>query len=168
VHASSPLRYERYGQLAPCGAPPRLGADCLSAVRLGFLQQTENLTKTSLDVDCSHLLMSWPLLRVLAAPIPRLSVPNETLSRRAAVGGKWVQPKASKAIPCPMTGEDFMKIPNTQPEEAQPFINALKAVPKSGMHNPFKNPERCALSLREPAHTAVVCCSSCCVQCQRV
>ena len=58
------------------------------------------------------------------------------------MGGKWALPKASKAIPCPMTGEDFIKIPDTQPEDSQPFIDALKAVPKSGMHNPLKNPER--------------------------
>lgn len=42
-----------------------------------------------------------------------------------------------------MTGEDFMLIPDTQRDEAQPFIDSLKAVPKTGLHNPFKNPERC-------------------------
>lgn len=58
------------------------------------------------------------------------------------MNGEWCLPKKSKAIPCPMTGEDFMLIPDTQPDEVQPFIDSLKAVPKTGLHNPFKNPER--------------------------
>lgn len=43
-----------------------------------------------------------------------------------------------------MSGEEFIRVPNTQPEEAQPFIDSLKAVPKSGLHNPYKNPDRYA------------------------
>ena len=31
-----------------------------------------------------------------------------------------------------------------QPEETGPFVESLRAVPKSGLHNPLKNPERCA------------------------
>ena len=31
-----------------------------------------------------------------------------------------------------------------QPDEVEPFVRSLKAVPKSGQHNPLKNPERCA------------------------
>lgn len=42
-----------------------------------------------------------------------------------------------------MNGDDFLLIPDTKPEEAQPFIDSLRAIPKSGMHNPLKNPERC-------------------------
>jgi 1-pyrroline-5-carboxylate dehydrogenase len=55
-----------------------------------------------------------------------------------------VLPKESKSIPCPISGDAFMKIPNTGPQDAQPFIDSLKSVPKSGVHNPLKNPERCA------------------------
>lgn len=35
-----------------------------------------------------------------------------------------------------------MEVPHTQVFEASPFIESLKAVPKSGQHNPFKSPER--------------------------
>jgi hypothetical protein len=37
-----------------------------------------------------------------------------------------------------------------QPEETGPFVESLRAVPKSGLHNPLKNPERCA----QPAASA--------------
>ena len=33
-------------------------------------------------------------------------------------------------------------IPDTQENEIQPFIDSLRKVPKSGLHNPLKNPER--------------------------
>jgi len=35
-----------------------------------------------------------------------------------------------------------MKAPRTSDEEIAPFIESLKSVPKSGLHNPFKNKER--------------------------
>ena len=38
-------------------------------------------------------------------------------------------------------------MPDTQPKETGPFVQSLKAVPKSGLHNPLKNVERCAHSL---------------------
>lgn len=42
-----------------------------------------------------------------------------------------------------MNGEDFIKIPDaTNPEELDPFIASSKLCPKSGLHNPLKNPER--------------------------
>jgi 1-pyrroline-5-carboxylate dehydrogenase len=35
-----------------------------------------------------------------------------------------------------------MQVPDTQVYEIEPFVDSMKATPKSGMHNPFKNPER--------------------------
>jgi 1-pyrroline-5-carboxylate dehydrogenase len=40
----------------------------------------------------------------------------------------------------PMNGEAILKIPDTQ--NHAPFIAGLKSCPKSGMHNPLKNPQR--------------------------
>ena len=48
-------------------------------------------------------------------------------------------------IPDPLTGEGFLKIPDTQISELGPFEAAAKTVTKSGMHNPLKNPERYGL-----------------------
>lgn len=37
-----------------------------------------------------------------------------------------------------------------QPEEVEPFVRSLQAVPKSGLHNPLKNPDRCATAPQCP------------------
>lgn len=59
-----------------------------------------------------------------------------------AVGGKWVDTAKHLDIPDPLNGEPFTRIPDTQPSEVQPFVDSLRAVPKTGLHNPFKHPER--------------------------
>ena len=40
----------------------------------------------------------------------------------------------------PMNGQKFLNVPDTR--EHAPFIAGLKSCPKSGMHNPLKNPDR--------------------------
>lgn len=86
------------------------------------------------------------LVTVFLARIPSAGNSFAPLIRflASAVNGKWTLPKDIKSIPCPVKGDAFMKIPNTAPQDAQPFIDSLKSVPKSGMHNPLKNPERFA------------------------
>jgi 1-pyrroline-5-carboxylate dehydrogenase len=54
------------------------------------------------------------------------------------VKGGWTLPQASTALPDPLTGEPFLKIPDTQEGELQQFVESLAQVPKSGLHNPFK------------------------------
>lgn len=61
---------------------------------------------------------------------------------RIAVAGKWADAASVLTIPDPLNGEPFTYIPDTQGAELQPFISSLKAVPKSGLHNPLKKPER--------------------------
>ncbi|MFT5500625.1 MAG: 1-pyrroline-5-carboxylate dehydrogenase [Woeseiaceae bacterium] len=57
------------------------------------------------------------------------------------VGGAWHDSDAGyEDIIDPMNGEAFLKVPDTQNHE--PFIAGLKSCPKSGMHNPLKNPQR--------------------------
>ncbi len=34
------------------------------------------------------------------------------------------------------------QVPNTGMEEIEPFVQRMASVPRSGLHNPFKNPER--------------------------
>ena len=36
----------------------------------------------------------------------------------------------------------MIQVPDTTLEEIQPYIDSMLAVPKSGLHNPFKNKER--------------------------
>ena len=59
-----------------------------------------------------------------------------------AVNGGWHNTKGTRDIPDPMNGEAFIKLPDPQLDEIQPYVQSLRSVPKSGLHNPLKNPER--------------------------
>jgi 1-pyrroline-5-carboxylate dehydrogenase len=61
------------------------------------------------------------------------------------VDGKWQLPSKSFEIPDPFNGEKFIKVPDTQTSETEPFVRSLQAVPKSGLHNPLKNLQRYGL-----------------------
>ncbi|KAL7449117.1 hypothetical protein ACHAWC_003019 [Mediolabrus comicus] len=60
------------------------------------------------------------------------------------VGGKWSSSNTSLIIPNPMDkhAPPVCTVPDTQGSELTPFIESMKAVPKSGVHNPLKNNER--------------------------
>jgi 1-pyrroline-5-carboxylate dehydrogenase len=60
------------------------------------------------------------------------------------VGGKFEQSKSKLVIINPMDKDahPIFTIPDTQKDEIEPFIESLRQCPKSGMHNPLKNPER--------------------------
>ena len=58
------------------------------------------------------------------------------------MNGEWQLPASSKPLVDPLKGGDFMRVPDTQASEIQPFVDSLRAVPKSGVHNPMKRPER--------------------------
>lgn len=47
----------------------------------------------------------------------------------------------------PLNGDEFLHCPDTQPDELEPFVKAMRAVPKSGLHNPLKNPDKYAIFL---------------------
>lgn len=63
------------------------------------------------------------------------------------MNGQWTSSAKSRTIPDPLNGEPFISFPDTQLSEIDPFVASLRAVPKSGLHNPLKNPERCALTI---------------------
>ena len=46
-----------------------------------------------------------------------------------AVNGEWGLPAKSKTIPDPLNGEPFIKLPDTQLNEIDPFVQSLRAVP---------------------------------------
>jgi len=72
------------------------------------------------------------------------------------VGGEWVQSNQYKDLVDPLTGLPMISLPDTQIDEIQPFVDSLRAVPKSGLHNPFKNKER-YLMLSEVNRRVVEC-----------
>jgi 1-pyrroline-5-carboxylate dehydrogenase len=56
--------------------------------------------------------------------------------------GEWVGTKSYIDIPDPLNGEPFISMPNTKGDEVDAFIASSAKCPKSGLHNPIKNPER--------------------------
>ena len=60
------------------------------------------------------------------------------------VAGKWVKAKATMTIPHPLDkdAQPIFTIPDTQVDELGPWFESLRKVPKSGVHNPLKNPNR--------------------------
>lgn len=56
--------------------------------------------------------------------------------------GRWQGTKDYTDIPDPLNGEAFIKMPNTRGSEVEAFITSAESVPKTGLHNPLKNPER--------------------------
>lgn len=58
------------------------------------------------------------------------------------VFGEWQATEKYMTLPDPMNGEPFLKCPDTQVYEIEPFVSSLKSVPPSGLHNPLKNPHR--------------------------
>ena len=66
------------------------------------------------------------------------------MSRRLfnLVNGKWIKAKKYENVVNVLTGEKNFKVPVTSKYELKPFIHSINRVSKSGLHNPFKNPER--------------------------
>lgn len=58
------------------------------------------------------------------------------------VSGEWVGTREYSEVIDPLTGRPMMKIPDTQLDEIQPFVDSLQSTPRHGLHNPFKNKER--------------------------
>jgi 1-pyrroline-5-carboxylate dehydrogenase len=58
------------------------------------------------------------------------------------VNGTWQGTAAYETIPDPLNGEAFLRVPATNREELQPFLDSIQQCSKSGLHNPFKNVER--------------------------
>ena len=58
------------------------------------------------------------------------------------VNGKWCKTKKYSNILNVLNGKINHKVPETSISELSPFIESINSVPKSGLHNPFKNPER--------------------------
>lgn len=58
------------------------------------------------------------------------------------VDGKWLETKKYTEILNVLNGKINHKVSETSINEISPFIDSIQTVPKSGLHNPFKNPER--------------------------
>ncbi|CAI7884628.1 unnamed protein product [Closterium sp. NIES-54] len=84
----------------------------------------------------SPLLLPFPLR-------PRLSpFPSPFPTPPSPVGGEWRGSERRAVVVDPLNGKDMISVPDAQAHEIQPFVESLSSCPKSGLHNPFKNPSR--------------------------
>lgn len=58
------------------------------------------------------------------------------------VNGSWSACESYSNIVDPLNGDVIIHMPNTKESELKPFLDAMKSVHKSGLHNPLKNVER--------------------------
>ena len=74
-----------------------------------------------------------------------MGVDAEPYAVQNLVGGNW-EGSTSKTITVPHpldeTAPPIFTIPDTQVSELDPFLESMRKVSKSGLHNPLKNPER--------------------------
>lgn len=58
------------------------------------------------------------------------------------VNGTWRETKKYDTVLHVLNGNINHKVPHTTKSELTPFIQSMQSTPKSGLHNPYKNPER--------------------------
>ncbi|KAL5722649.1 L-glutamate gamma-semialdehyde dehydrogenase [Ranunculus cassubicifolius] len=58
------------------------------------------------------------------------------------VQGRWTGSSNLNTILDPLNGENFIKVSEIDQTGIQPFVESLSNCPKSGLHNPFRSPER--------------------------
>jgi hypothetical protein len=58
------------------------------------------------------------------------------------VGGVWSSAAKQSTVIDPLNGEGFVKVPDTSIAEIGPYVERMAGCPRSGLHNPLKNPER--------------------------
>ena len=76
-----------------------------------------------------------------------MGIDPEPYAVQNLVDGNWegaTSVQSTIAIPHPLDANapPIFTIPDTQVSELDPFFKSLPKVPKSGVHNPLKNPER--------------------------
>lgn len=53
-----------------------------------------------------------------------------------------MQSERNIVFPDPLNGGDMVSVPDTLPSELDSYRSSMRSVPKSGLHNPLKRPER--------------------------
>ena len=109
------------------------------AVRSRFLYAASQRSSGIFQAMMSSSAMPWATIdpTALGSSSEPYNVPN-------IVDGKYTTARTTMEIPHPLNKDShpIFTIPDTQSDEIQPFLESLRKVPKSGMHNPLKNPER--------------------------
>jgi len=101
---------------------------------------TKKAATRCLSSSSSSSLPSWATIdpAALGQSKEPYAVPN-------LVNGNWTTSTASKMEiihPLDRDAYPIFTIPDTGMDEIGPFVDSLRKVPKTGLHNPLKNPER--------------------------
>jgi len=106
------------------------------ASRLALAARKGALTSTTRSMAS---VPSWASVDPAAMGVQ--SEPHAVLN---CVAGKWTPAKQTMSFPDPINRDnpDIFTIPDTQMDELKPFIESMRSVPKTGLHNPLKNPHR--------------------------
>ena len=122
----------------------------LSSLRLSSLRRSSALRRS---FSTKHPLPSWATVDPDA-----MSAENPAVGANLC-GGRWWsvnETATTQNIVDPLNGDVFLTVPNTSSDEVQPYIERMANVPRTGLHNPLKNPERynmlgevCANAARE-------------------
>ena len=96
----------------------------------------------SLSTSAAPSVPSWATVDPKA-----MGVDTNVHAVKNLVDGTWTLDDSTAkriTIPHPLDAgaQPIFSIPNTQISELGPYFESLRKVPKSGLHNPLKNPER--------------------------
>jgi 1-pyrroline-5-carboxylate dehydrogenase len=117
-------------------APPNIHSNTSAAP---YQMEKASGDKLSSGPPLTSNLLSWASLNP-----EDLGVNTDPYRVMNCVGGTWVESSSRVSIPHPLDKDApaIFTIPDTQISEVQPFVESLRKVPKSGVHNPLKNPDR--------------------------
>jgi 1-pyrroline-5-carboxylate dehydrogenase len=73
-------------------------------------------------------------------PFDGMTPADPGIVRNLLDGNWWEGERVRDDIPDPLHGGEFLRVPDTL--ELEPFVRSLARCPKSGLHNPLRNPER--------------------------
>jgi len=90
----------------------------------------------AVQVRGKHALPSW------ATVDPDAMCSSSPGIGRNLCGGEWSDAAKTMDVIDPMNGEVMIKVPDTDFSEIGPYVERMKNCPRSGLHNPLKNPER--------------------------
>jgi len=96
-------------------------------------------TQSNVHQDVSQLP---EIVQKFATVNPETLSASKPYTVQNRVNGTWKQTKAYTTIVDPLNGDSFLQVPETTEQEIGDFIDSLKKCPKSGLHNPYKSPER--------------------------
>lgn len=70
---------------------------------------------------------------------PELLSPSHPAQLQNLIQGNWKGTSSCISFQDPLNGGNFISVPNTSTSEAEEFFNSARSIPKSGLHNPFKD-----------------------------